>query len=104
MSRQKQGLEPVTHTLSLPHHVKLAVLVHQTGDGEGRNTAGGQGEICVEHSSVLGILHSQRRVKARPEHPEKHGACRSHRVNSVGWDSYRISLHTEPAGIKGLIM
>lgn len=72
----------------LPDHVQFAFVLHQAGEGVGREHAGGQGEVGVDHCGELNEAASRLGdgwVKARPEHPQEDGSCRT------GWEKRQLS-------------
>lgn len=53
-------------------HVQLSFVLHQAGDGVGREHAGGQGEVGVDHCGELREARvGDGRVKTGPEHPQE---------------------------------
>lgn len=69
----------ITIRVKLPDHVQFSFVLHQAGDGIGREHAGGQGEVGVDHCSELSVAQrwfSDGWVKAGPEHPQEDGSCR----------------------------
>ena len=60
--------------ISIPYHVKFAVLVESGGDNEGGDAAGGEGEIRVDYGSLLVVSGGQGGIKARPVDPQEQGS------------------------------
>lgn len=61
----------------LSDHVQFALVLHEAGDGVGREDARGQGEVGVDHRGELKLGRvSDGRVKAGPEHPQEDGSWR----------------------------
>jgi len=60
---------------SPPHHVQFSLVLHQAGDGVGREHAGRQREVGVDHRHHLRVAgFGNGGVEARPEHPEEDGS------------------------------
>lgn len=58
-------------------HVQFSFVLHQTGDGVGREHTGSQGEVGVDDCSELtDACLSDGRVKTGPEHPQEDSSCR----------------------------
>lgn len=61
----------------LPDHVKFSFVLHEAGDGVGREHTGSQGEVGVDHCCELSVARiSDGRVKTGPEHPQEHSSYR----------------------------
>ena len=70
--------------MTITDHVKLAVGVSERGHGEGDDAAGGQRQVGVDDSPVLGVFHGQGTVEAGPEQPQEDGPCHGGEVELVG--------------------
>ena len=74
---------PSTSLLFITHHAEFPLRINNCRDGEGRQSAGAEGQVGVDQSPHLSVaLGDSAGVEAGPEEPEEDGA--HHREEVAG--------------------